>query len=119
MSVQGIGLIGQVRKRIIDLHIAYFESCTNGWLIDPYFFLVCRIPVIKRLLKIVYATSDKKNVIVRKFQPGFRINTNRIGTDHRISFPVKRYVKISLCKQTHFLVNWKIIAETGDQLWRR
>src|SRR5579863_3061138 len=116
MGVQGIGLISQVRERIIDLHIADFKSGSDGWLIDPDFFLVCRVPVIESLLKIVYAAPYEKNIIVRKFQSYFRINTNRIGTDNRISFSVERDVEVCFCKQAHFLVYRKIITEAGNQL---
>ena len=53
MGEQGIGLIGEIGKRIIDRHIPDPESRARTGLIDPYFFLVQRVPVRKGPLEII------------------------------------------------------------------
>src|SRR5688572_5519852 len=99
MCKQRIGLIGQVRKRIIDTHVLDLKAGTGAGLVYPDFFLVYRITIGQCFLKIIDTCTEAEYIIEIEFKADPWINTHRIRTDDSIALAIECYIGIDLCKQ--------------------
>ena len=99
MGEQWVRLICQVSKCVVNRDILDFEAGPRTGLIDPYFFLIQRIGIGQRTLKIIDAGSQVKYVMNVQFQSKFGIGAYGIATDDRIALAVETQVNIGLCQQ--------------------